>query len=100
MSDAKFDEITKLVCDNVVFVLNQCKSNPDMFTHYAMLVNFLGRCYVQENNNAVILANIDGDLAIMSVNATEMDVTNLMNESHAYVMRSVMEDAPEKSMFN
>jgi hypothetical protein len=95
-----FEEITKLLFTDVVYVLDKCKGNPEMFTHYAMMVSMLGKCYTHADNNAVIIAEINGDMAIMSVNATEMQVTKLMNESNEYLMAKVMADAPEKSMFN
>lgn len=95
-----FEEISELVLTNVMNVLDNCRGQPEMFTHYAMLLNFLGKCYLEEDNNAVILANIDGNTAIMSVNATEMQITNLMSVSQEYVMAKVMAGAPEKSMFN
>ena len=46
------------------------------------------------------LKGIDGNTAIMSVNATEMQITKLMSVSQEYVMAKVMAGAPEKSMFN
>ena len=95
-----FEEISKLLLTNVAYVLAKCEASPEMFTHYATMVSLLGKCYTDENNNAVIVADIYGDLAIMSVNATNMQITKLMNESHEYVMARVMADAPEKSMFN
>lgn len=95
-----FKETAELVLTNVICILDKFKNNPEMFTHYAMMISLLGKCYTNEKNNAVILADIDGDIAIISVNATEMQVTKLMNESHEYIMEKVMADAPEKSMFN
>lgn len=95
-----FEDITKLVFTNVSHVLEKCKDNPDMFKHYAMLISVLGECYTNEEDNAVILANIDGNTAIMSINATEIQMTKLMSEANEYVMGKVMADAPEKSMFN
>jgi len=95
-----FDDVAKLVITNVEYVMNKCKDQPDVFKHYAMLVSVLSSCYADEDNNAVILANIDGSMAIMSINATEIQMTKLLNESHEYLMTKVMADAPEKSMFN
>lgn len=95
-----FEELSKLLLNNVTHILDKCKGNPEMFAHYAMMVSMLGKCYTHAENNAVIIAEINGDMAIMSVNATDMQVTKLMNESHEYVMARVMADAPEKSMFN
>jgi hypothetical protein len=95
-----FDDVVKLVRTNVDYVMNKCKDQPDVFKHYAMLISVLSSCYADEDNNAVILANIDGSMAIMSINATEIQITKLMDEAHEYVMAKVMADAPEKSMFN
>ena len=94
------EEIAKLVLTNVAHILDQCKDHPDVFKHYVMLLSVLGECYTERGNNAVLLANIDGNTAIMSVNATEMQITKLMSESQEYVMAKVMADAPEKTMFN
>ena len=95
-----FDEVAKLVITNVEYVMNKCKDQPDVFKHYAMLVSVLSSCYADEDNNAVILANINGSMAIMSINATEIQITKLLDEAHEYVMAKVMANAPEKSMFN
>jgi hypothetical protein len=95
-----FEELSKLLLTDVAYILAKCEASPEMFTHYAMMVSMLGKCYTHADNNAVIIAEINGDMAIMSVNATEMQVTKLMNESNEYLMAKVMADAPEKSMFN
>jgi len=95
-----FEELSKLLLTDVAYVLDKCRGNTEMYTHYAMMVSMLGKCYTHADNNAVIIAEINGDMAIMSINATEMQVTKLMNESNEYIMAKVMADAPEKSMFN
>jgi hypothetical protein len=95
-----FDDVVKLVRTNVDYVMNKCKDHPDVFKHYAMLISVLSSCYADEDNNAVILANINGSMAIMSINSTEIQITKLMDEAHEYLMAKVMADAPEKSMFN
>jgi hypothetical protein len=95
-----FEEISKLLLTNVAYVLAKCEASPEMFTHYATMVSLLGKCYTHADNNAVIIAEINGDMAIMSLNATDIQMTKLMNESNEYLMAKVMADAPEKSMFN
>ena len=93
-------EISDLAIQNVRYIFKKSQSRPEIFTHYAMMLNLIGRSYLETECHAVILTKIDGDLAISSINASEAEVVALMKESHEYVMHKVMEDAPDKAMFN
>ena len=98
--EKQFDEIADLACQNVMHVFKKCKSKPDMFTHYATLISLLGKCYIESDHQSVLVARIDGDLAIVSVNANEMEAIAMVNDAHDFVMRKAMNGAPEKAMFN
>lgn len=100
MNDKERSEIAMMVTANILFVFSKLNEHPELFKQYAQTINLLSKCYISDQANAVILAAIDGDLAIVSVNASEIEATQIINASHEYVIQRVMEDAPEKSMFN
>jgi hypothetical protein len=93
-------EIAKMVTANILFVFSKLNEYPEVFKQYAQTINLLSKCYIDDQANAVILAAINGDLAIVSVNTSEMEVAQIITASHEYVIQHAMEDAPEKSLFN
>lgn len=100
MNDKERSELAKIAISNMLYVFSKLVEQPDLFKHYAQMVNLMGKCYTDGKTNAVILLTIDGDLAIVSVNASEIEATQMITASHEYVIQRVMENAPEKSMFN
>ena len=72
MNDKERSEIAKMVTANILFVFSKLNEHPELFKQYAQTINLLSKCYISDQANAVILAAIDGDIVIVSVNASEI----------------------------
>lgn len=70
--------------------------------HFAATIALLATCYDEESRSrAVILVDRPDDmLHVVSLNANELDVAELIQNGATLLNLVVMEDAPPKELFN
>jgi hypothetical protein len=89
LSDKELDEIITKMSDG-------------QREHLKHVISVLVQAYSSDDKSGVVLV---GDMesnqfAILTVNATEYEVTHLLNFADEHVQYRIMATAPEKEMFN
>lgn len=69
--------------------------------HFRLLISQLIECYVDEKKHGVVIIGDESPLvAVMAVNASEMDAAELLQIADKHLQYRAVEDAPPKEMFN
>jgi len=89
LSDKELDEIIT-------------RMSEDQRHHLKHVISMLVQAYGSEEKSGVVLVgDMDSNqFAILTVNASEYEVTHLLNFADEHVQYRVMATAPEKEMFN
>lgn len=78
------------------------KMSAEMREHLRFVIGALIECYTDDNAHGVLLVGSDNgeQLKLMAINATEMDVAELMTRANEHINFIAMQDAPPKEKFN
>lgn len=77
------------------------KMNVHQREHFRLVISQLIECYVNDNKHGVVIIGDESPLvAVMSINASEMDAAELLQIADKHLHYRAVEDAPPKEMFN
>lgn len=78
------------------------KMSPSQRTHLQVVVKEIIACYANDEVHGVVLiGRSDSSLMkLITINANDLDASNLLQAADEYVNYKVMEDAPPKEKFN
>lgn len=69
--------------------------------HFRLLISQLIECYVDDKKHGVVIIGDESPVvAVMAVNATDMDAVELLQVADKHLHYRAVEDAPPKEMFN
>jgi hypothetical protein len=69
--------------------------------HFKLLVRMLAKCYGPDAPaSGVLIVRDHRQIALMSVNANDLDVTEIVMSAADAMSEAILEDAPPKEMFN
>ena len=78
------------------------KMSTDQREHLKAVISVIVQAYSNEETSGVVLVgdNAAQQFAIMTINASEYEVTHLLNSADEHVQYRIMAQAPAKEMFN
>ena len=78
------------------------KMTEDQRDHLKTVISLIVQAYGHEETSGVVLVGDQsaGQFAILTINASEYEVTHLLNSADEHVQYRVMAQAPDKEMFN
>lgn len=78
------------------------KMSTDQREHLKAVISVIVQAYSNEETSGVVLVGdaSAGQFAILTINASEYEVTHLLNSADEHVQYRVMAKAPEREMFN
>lgn len=69
--------------------------------HFRMVLSQLVECYVDDKKHGVVIIGDESPLvAVMAINATDMDAAELLQIADKHLNYRATQDAPPKEMFN
>lgn len=69
--------------------------------HFKMLVRMLSKCYGQDAKaSGVLIVRDSRQVALLSVNANDLDVTEMVMSAADAMGAAILEDAPARDRFN
>lgn len=69
--------------------------------HFKMVVRIISSCYgPDKTTSGVLLVRNAGQLAVMSINANEMDMAEMLADAKVAIGEAVLEDAPPRAQYN
>lgn len=75
--------------------------NSHQVEHLRMLISQVIECYVNPDKHAVLIIGDESPVvAVLAVNATDMDAAELLQVADKHLHYRAVEDAPPKEMFN
>lgn len=77
------------------------KMNIHQREHFRLLISQLIECYVNDQKHGVVIIGDESPIvAVMAINATDMDAAELLQVADKHLHYRATEDAPPKEMFN
>lgn len=77
------------------------KMNMTQREHFRLVISQLIECYVNDNKHGVVIIGDESPLvAVMTINASEMDAAELLQIADKHIHYRAVEDAPPKELFN
>lgn len=74
--------------------------SPDQQEHFKLVIAAMALSYINPDSRGLILLQEGSALQLMTINANEFDVIDVLRVATEYVNAAALEDAPAKEMFN
>lgn len=69
--------------------------------HFRMVLRLIADCYNKENpSSAVLMVKNSVNIALVSINANDINIAEILSEASKIADSLILEDAPPREMFN
>jgi hypothetical protein len=76
-------------------------ASKELRDHFAHLIMMLAQCYIKDSGcKAVVIFDTGSSLLTFAAGADEMEMADMVTQTHDTVQALAMRDAPPKEMFN
>ena len=103
LDDGEEGEVTLISDEEVADLMKVMETMPpELQNNLRLIVMHLIKCYADEGTHGVLLLGDDAErrIKMFALNATEFDVTELLNVAQEAMAHVHEEDAPPREMFN
>jgi hypothetical protein len=97
MIDKKFMSLSAKEMEQALSEMDE-----DLRDHLRFVISSLIECYLDEDTHGLVMINNNNrdGLALIALNATEMDAAEMMIKANEHINAMAMQDAPPKEKFN
>jgi hypothetical protein len=94
------EELKNYALKDLEEVFDRFQDEREVLIHYITTLKLISSTYLSDTAHAVIMADVDEEFVLASLNASEVQMSSLLERTGKHLMDKIMEDAPSREMFN